>query len=135
MVAGGRDECRTYEPSNSRQFITASMCASAPFVRGRASRSSIRVLPAELCLSSRRAMCNHLARVNDSDAVAETFGFFDVVRRDEDRLLGALQVFDDVVNFAANLRVESSGRLIKKNNLRIVYKSHRERKALFLAAG
>ena len=47
----------------------------------------------------------------------------------------ALQLFDDVVNFAAHLRIEAGGRLIEEYDLGIVDQRHRQRQALLLAAG
>src|SRR6267378_5680700 len=47
----------------------------------------------------------------------------------------AAQFLDDVVNFAAHLRIETRSRFIEKNNSRIVDEGHGEGQALFLSAG
>src|SRR4029077_8204953 len=53
MVCGTRVECITYTPSEAWQSATPSSCFRATSDSGRARRSSMRVVPAERCLSSR----------------------------------------------------------------------------------
>ncbi len=57
------------------------------------------------------------------------------MRGQQDRLLAALELLDDVVDFAAHLRIEAGGRLVEKYDLRIVHQRHGQRQALLLAAG
>ena len=73
--------------------------------------------------------------VNDGHAVAQLLRLFDVVRGQDDGLLFALQLFDDRVNLAAHLRVQSRRRLVQKKHLRIVHQRHRQRQPLLLPAG
>src|SRR5205814_10557591 len=75
------------------------------------------------------------AVVADGDAVAEALGFFDIVRSEHDGFLVALELFDDVVNFAANLRVKAGSGFVEENDFGIVDEGDRESEALFLAAG
>jgi hypothetical protein len=76
-----------------------------------------------------------LSVVHDRDAVAELLGFLDVVGREQDGLLFLLEFLDNVVDFAADLRVESGRRFIEKHDARIVHQRHGQRQALLLAAG
>src|SRR6266581_2228611 len=73
--------------------------------------------------------------INDGHAIAEAFGLLDVVRGHDNRFFSALQLFDDVINFATDLRIKPSSRLVEKKNLRIVDQSHGQRQALLLSAG
>ena len=50
----------------------------------------------------------------------------------QDRLPAPFELLDNVVNFAAYLRIEAGGRLIQKDNLRIVHQSHGKRQSLLL---
>ena len=47
----------------------------------------------------------------------------------------ALELLDDVVNFAAHLRIEAGGRLVEEDDLGIVDQRHGQRQALLLPAG
>ena len=82
-----------------------------------------------------RAGGDDLAVVDDGDAVAEALGFFDVVSGEDDGFLFATKLFDDVVDFAADLRVEAGGGLIEEEDFGVVDEGHGEGEALFLAAG
>ena len=73
--------------------------------------------------------------IDDGYAIAEVLGFFDVVRGHDDGFLLALELFDDVVDFAADLRIESGGWLVEEEHAGIVDECHGEGEALFLAAG
>ena len=84
---------------------------------------------------ARRAHGDHFAVVDDGHAIAEPLGFFDVVRGEQDGFLALLELLDDVVDFAAHLRVEAGGRLVEENDLGIVHQRHGQRQALFLPAG
>src|ERR1700732_3980733 len=48
--------------------------------------------------------------------------------------LFAAKFFDDVINFAAYLRIEACGRLIEEKHFRIVDQRHGQSETLFLAA-
>ena len=79
----------------------------------------MRVLSPERCFEfARRAEGDDLAVIDDGDAIAKAFGFFDVVRGHDDRLLFAAKLFDDVVDFAADLRVEAGGGLVEEEHAR-----------------
>src|SRR5882757_7095950 len=73
--------------------------------------------------------------VDDGDTVAEAFGLFDVVRGHEDRFFLAAQLFDDVVDFAADLRVQAGRWFVQEKHAWIVYQRHGEREALLLSPG
>src|SRR6266853_4693374 len=74
-----------------------------------------------------------LAVVHDAQAVAQTLGFFDVMRRQQDRLFFLLKLLDDVVDFAPHLRVKSGGGLVEEYDTWIVDQRHRQRQALLLS--
>src|SRR5438445_6945525 len=57
------------------------------------------------------------------------------MRSHEDGFLFLAQFFDDVVNLAADLRIEAGGGLVEKEHARIVYERHGEGEALLLSAG
>src|SRR5580658_10424054 len=84
---------------------------------------------------ARRADFNNAAVVNDGDAVTDALRFLDVMGGDEDRLFVFAQFLDDVVDFAADLRVEAGSGLVEEYHLRIIDERHGQREALFLAAG
>src|SRR5207248_581797 len=83
----------------------------------------------------RRALADDFAVVDDGDAVAEALRFFDIVRSEHDGFLVALELFDDVVNLAANLRVKAGSGFVEENDFGIVDQRDRESETLFLAAG
>src|SRR6267154_3994888 len=72
--------------------------------------------------------------IDDGDTVAEAFGFFDVVRGHKNSFFLAAQLFDDVIDFAAHLRIQASGWLVQKKHAWVVYQRHGERQALLLSA-
>ena len=80
-------------------------------------------------------MADDFAVIDDGDAVTEAFGFFDVVCGEDYRFFVALELFDDVVNFAADLRVEAGGGFVEENDPGIVDERDSKSQALFLAAG
>src|SRR5438309_2373482 len=84
---------------------------------------------------TRRAESDYLAEVHDGDAVAESFGLFNVMRRHQDGFFLAAQFLDNVVDFPAHLRIKSRGWFVQEDNFRIVDQSHGESEALLLAAG
>ena len=67
-----------------------------------------------------RALANDSAMVDDGDAIAEALGLFDVVRGEDDRFLVALELFNDVVDFASDLRIEAGGGFIEEDNFGVV---------------
>jgi nucleotide-binding universal stress UspA family protein len=67
-----------------------------------------------------RAEGDDLALVDDGDAIAESFGLFDVVRGQQDGALGVAELLDDCVDFNADLRVEASRRFVEENHLGFV---------------
>ena len=83
---------------------------------------------------ARSAESNELAVIDDAYPVAQALGLFDVMRGKYDRLFLALQLFDDVVNLAAHLRVESRRGFIEEKNFGIVDKGHGQGQTLFLSA-
>src|SRR6476661_3733806 len=83
---------------------------------------------------ARSAESDDFTVVHDSDAIAEAFGLFDVVGGHDDGFLFLLELFDDVVNLAANLGIEAGGRLIEEENFGIVDEGHGKSETLFLAA-
>jgi len=83
----------------------------------------------------RRAFADDFSVVDDGDAVAKALGFFDVVGGEDDGFLVALELFDDVVNFAADLWVEAGGGFVEENDFGIVDERDGESEALLLAAG
>ena len=66
---------------------------------------------------ARRAHGDDAALVDDGHAVAELFGFFDVVRGQQDGALLAAQLGDQLVDFEARLRIEAGGGLVEKQEL------------------
>ena len=52
--------------------------------------------------------------IHNCDAVTKFFRFFDVMSGEDDGFFLALQLFNDVVDFAAHLRIEAGRRLIEK---------------------
>ncbi len=75
------------------------------------------------------------AVVDDGHAIAKALGFLDVVRGHDDGFFLAAQFFDDVVDFAADLRVEAGGGLVEEEHSGVVDERHGQGEALFLAAG
>src|SRR5690348_4020083 len=84
---------------------------------------------------TRRSHRHHAAMVHDSHAVAETLSFFDVMSGQKNRLFFALQLFEDVVDFAAHLRIETRRGLIEENHAGIVDERKGQSKTLLLPTG
>ena len=57
------------------------------------------------------------------------------MRRHQDRAFLRAQFLDQVANLETDLRIESGGRFVEKEHLRIVDKRERESEALLLSAG
>src|SRR5262245_58007643 len=83
----------------------------------------------------RRPDRDDAALVDDSNAVTQLFRFFDVVRSNQDGARLPPQVGDQLVDLEARLRVETGGRLVEEQQLRIVEQRQRQGQALLLAAG
>src|SRR5207244_5115371 len=63
------------------------------------------------------AECDDPPRVHDRDAVAEPFRLVQVVRREQDRHLGALaQTADQIEEFVSDPRVEPDRRLVEEEH-------------------
>ena len=82
----------------------------------------------------RRAGGDDLAVIDDRDAIAELFGFFDVVRRQQHGVAVLLHPRDFAVQLAPGLRVEARRRLVEEDELGSVHECQREREPLPLAA-
>ena len=82
----------------------------------------------------RRALGQHAAGIHDRDAVA-VFGFLHEMRGDDHghALLG--QRGDPPPEFAAGQRIGAAGRLVEKQNLRLVQQRGGHRQALLESAG
>src|SRR5437667_2097680 len=83
---------------------------------------------------ARRAESDYLAEVHDGNAVAESLGFFNVMRRHQDGFFLAAQFLDNVIDFAAHLWIKSRGWFVQVDYLRIVVQSHGEGEAILLSA-
>src|SRR5213078_3875749 len=57
------------------------------------------------------------------------------MRGQKDRLFVAAQLFNDVVDFAPDLRIQARGGFVEKANAGVVDQRHSERQALLLPAG
>src|SRR5580698_7846802 len=84
---------------------------------------------------ARRAGFDDAAVIDDRDAIAEALGFFDVMGGDKHGFFVFAQFFDNVVDLAADLRVEACGGLVEKDDLRVIHQRHGQGETLFLAAG
>src|SRR6185437_9764010 len=69
----------------------------------------------------RSSLGDDLSVVNDGQAVAQTLGFFHVVRGQEHGAAALLESANNVPKLAAALGIESSGGLVQKQNLRIAH--------------
>lgn len=69
---------------------------------------------------ARRTSGDDAALVDDGDLIAESFGFFDLVRGENDRSLVLLEFFNQFVNLVTHLRIEARCGLIEEHDLRIV---------------
>ncbi len=84
---------------------------------------------------ARFADLDDLTLVDDGYAIAQPLSLFDVMRGQEDGALGVAELLDQAVDLEANLGIEPGGRLIQKQELRIVDQGQSEGYALFLSAG
>ena len=73
--------------------------------------------------------------IDDGHAVAQPFGFFHVVRREENRSTFGAESRHHVPELEAALRIETRGWLVEKENVRIADERTRGCHPLFLTAG
>ena len=73
--------------------------------------------------------------IDDRDTIAQTLGFLHIVRGQDDRSPFRLELGDEVPELATRLRIESGGRLVEKQQLRIPDERAGDGEPLLLAAG
>ena len=78
---------------------------------------------------------DHLAVVDHRHAIAEALRLVHVVRGEEHGLAALLEPLHHIPELPPRLRVESSGRLVEEQQVRIGNERARHREALLLAAG
>ena len=76
-----------------------------------------------------------LAVVDDRDPLAQDVRLLHVVRREERRLAGAVEVFEDAPEVDARLRVDAGRRLVEEEHLRLVDERAGDHQPLREAAG
>ena len=81
-----------------------------------------------------RADRGEAAAVDDRDAVA-VLRLVEIVRRDEHRHARRREVIDEAPELAAGQRIDAAGRLVEKDDRRLVQDGAAEREALAPAAG
>ncbi len=69
------------------------------------------------------AQRDDLAMVDDGNAIAQTLGFFHIVRRVDERHALAAQLLDHFENIVARLRVYSHGGFIHQDQLGLMYEA------------
>src|SRR5215469_8489124 len=94
-----------------------------------------RLRPALLLQLARCAHGHDLTFVHDGYAIAQPLGFFDVVRGQQHGATLAFHFLNEAVNLQADLRIESRGRLIEEQELRVIDQRQSQSQALLLAAG
>jgi len=75
------------------------------------------------------------AGIDDGHAVAEGFGFLNVVGGEEDGALFVSQFIEQGVDFEANLGVEAGGGFVEKEQGRVIDESEGDGEPLLLSAG
>ena len=83
---------------------------------------------------ARRAERDDLAVVHDRHAVAQPLGLVHVVRGQQDRPAGLLELLDEIPELPPRLRIEAGGRLVEKEQLGIADERAGERQPLLLPA-
>src|SRR5579862_3327757 len=71
---------------------------------------------------------------NDRDALAELFGLFEIMCRQEDRQAVAVERAQPLPQFETQFHVDPGGRLVQNQQMRFVNQGPRERKPTLLAA-
>src|SRR6185312_223626 len=82
---------------------------------------------------ARRAERDHLSMIHDRDAVAEPFGLIHIVSGEDDRSTLGAELFDEVPELSACLRVESGRGLIEEQQLGVANEGGRACKTLLLS--
>ena len=67
-----------------------------------------------------RVVGDDTASIDHDDAIGETFGFLHVVRRVQQRLATALQLFEVVEDCIAALRIDADRRFVEQEDVRVV---------------
>ena len=83
----------------------------------------------------RRSDGDDFAGIDDGYAIAEAFGFLDVVSGQQDGALFAAQFVDEGVDFEAHLRIEAGGGLVEEEQRWVVDEAEGDGEALLLSAG
>src|SRR5213075_2526252 len=81
---------------------------------------------------ARRPEGDDLAMVDDRDTVAKSLGLVHVMRREQNRAAGRLELPDELPDLTARLRIEPGRRLVEEEQLRIADDRAREREPLLL---
>ena len=76
-----------------------------------------------------------LAVIDDADAVGHFFGFFDVVGGENDGDPGCAQRAHQLPHLLAQFDIDARGRLVEKQNLRLVRQRLGDHQPAFHAAG
>src|SRR4051794_30921467 len=84
---------------------------------------------------ARRAFGNLAPVVDDCNSVAKTLGFIHEVRRQEKRPAFTREAAKPLPDEMPRLRIETRGRLVEKDELRIVHQRASERETPLHAAG
>ena len=83
---------------------------------------------------ARRAERDHLAVIDDRDAIAQPFGLVHVVRRQQNGAAGALELLDQIPELAPRLRVEAGRRLVEEQQVGVADERAGQREPLLLSA-
>ena len=130
FVAAG-DASRRAHAVESR---AASSIVERAAIRRASANSTTCSAPSDRDQLARRAERDHLAVIDDRDAVAEHLRFVHVVRREHDRAAERFEFGDQIPELAARLRIETGGRLVEKEQIGIADDRARERETLLLSA-
>ena len=80
----------------------------------------------------RRAQCDDLAVIHDRDAIAESRGFFHVVRGHQHGASARAKLLDHFPEVESRLWIETGGRLIEEENVGIVDQRASDAESLLL---
>ena len=81
------------------------------------------------------ALGDDLAVIHDDDAIAARLGFFQLVRRQEQRDTAGAQLVEHFVDAFATLRIDAHGRLVEQQRLRFVQHGARDVEPALHATG